>query len=256
MSDAWESYICQIDGQPASILVDVGLAGTLDEIADDTLLRLTLALKDARPDGLSSAAEYDPLIALEEAITPILESAGAIYAGRITTAGRRTFYVYGEVGELELARVRREAQQLGYEIVIGQESDPGRRGYRQDLYPTPEEWAAIRDQKVFEVLRENGDALDTARTVVHFAYFPDRAGADGFARWAATEGLSTAGIEENAEVSADEDDERRFSVVLTGVATPRPGAFTELTNALRRAAEAHGGEYDGWETEVVASPLQ
>lgn len=256
MSDAWESYICQIDGHPASILVDVGLAGELEEIDGDTLLRLTLTLRHARPDGLSSAEEYDRLIAVEEAITPILEGAGATYAGRVTTAGHRTFYVYGEVAELELARLRREVQQLGYEMAIAQESDPDRRGYRQDLYPTPEEWAAIRDQKVFEVLRENGDALEAARTVVHFAYFPDRAGADGFARWAATEGLSTAGIEENAKAGADEDDERRFSVVLTGVATPRPGAFTELTNALRRAAEAHGGEYDGWETEVVASPLQ
>lgn len=255
MSDAWESYICQIDGHPASILVDVGLAAALEEIDGDTLLRLTLLLKDARPDGLSSAEEYDRLIAVEDAITPILEGAGAIYAGRVTTAGRRTFYVYGEAAELDLARLRREVQLLGYELAIVRESDPDRRGYRQDLYPTPEEWAAIRDQKVFEVLRENGDALEAARTVVHFAYFPDRAGADGFARWAATEGLSTAGIEESAEASADEDDERRVSVVLTGVATPRPGAFTELTNALRRAAEAHGGEYDGWETEVVAPPL-
>lgn len=253
MSDVWESYICQIDGRPASILVDVGLAETPDEFGGETLLRLTLTLAQARSDGLSSAAEYDRLIAAENAITQVVEGAGATYAGRITTAGQRTLYIYGEIADRELERVRGEAGRLGYEIAIAQESDPDRRGYRQDLYPTPDEWAAIRDQKVFDVLRDNGDALEAPRTVVHVAYFPDRAGADGFARWAATEGLATAGIEEGVDASAGEDDERRYSVVLTGIATPRPGDFTDLTNALRRAADAHGGEYDGWETEVVAA---
>lgn len=103
-----------------------------------------------------------------------------------------------------------------------------------------------RNERVAELLNEHGDALDQARPVQHWAYFPTEASRAQFLSF----------IEQRfANIDAytnplSEGKEYAVSFWHTGV--PDSDSMTEITDALSLAAESCGGEYDGWETQVLS----
>src|SRR5215469_1539338 len=95
MGDEWGFYPCQVDGEPASIYLNMGI-GRVAPLADfGTAARLRLRMNNPRPDGLSSHEEYDKLTAIEDALKEEIErNSATIYVGRNTSGGCRDFFFY------------------------------------------------------------------------------------------------------------------------------------------------------------------
>src|SRR5690606_18463753 len=95
MSVDWDFYLCRVDGDPASIFVDLGLARDAPVNDRPHMAYVRVYMQSPRPDGLSSQEEFDALVRLENSLTSALSADNAtIYVGRNTSGGCRDFYFY------------------------------------------------------------------------------------------------------------------------------------------------------------------
>lgn len=114
-------------------------------------------------------------------------------------------------------------------------------------------WASLtgardRDQRnaaIEGLLRREGDSLDQPRRVQHWAYFPTDSGRAQFIAMlgARFEDINT---QESPVASAG-----MHGVTFWHVGLPDEASMTAITDPLRRLATDCGGDYDGWETQVV-----
>ena len=66
MSDNWDFYRLRVDGDAASIFLDMGIAQTAPIEGYDLRAYIRVHMLNPREDGLSSQAEFEALIALED----------------------------------------------------------------------------------------------------------------------------------------------------------------------------------------------
>jgi hypothetical protein len=103
-----------------------------------------------------------------------------------------------------------------------------------------------RNDSVAELLGEHGDPLEQARPVQHWAYFPTETGR---ARFIAFIEQGFANIDAHVNpVSRGKE----YAVTFWHTGMPDSDSMTEITQTLSLAAESCGGEYDGWETQVLS----
>jgi hypothetical protein len=247
MSEEWYFYPCRMGDHRASIFYDHGIRDAINRLSQPHLLKLRVALRHPRPDGLSSAEEYEALSALDDELTAELARQGAVFVGRITVAGHRHFHCYADGSESEwISRLSPVGGRHGYALGFALEPDAERSGYWRDLFPTEDDWQVIQDLKVLESARTNGDDATIARSIEHWAYFPDRSAAQDFSAWAQSSGYGLRATE-----AADDG---RFCVRLSHEGTLYLDDITSHTINLRRRASALGGDYDGWETPICRPP--
>ena len=101
------------------------------------------------------------------------------------------------------------------------------------------------NERVAELLSEHGDAMDQARPVQHWAYFPTE---ESRAQFVAFIGQRFSNI--GAHISPMSRG-KEYAVTFWHTGTPDAESMTEITSALSLAAESCGGEYDGWETQIL-----
>jgi hypothetical protein len=242
----WEFYLCSIDEAPASILVDMSLAST-GPIADLPFLAfIRLRLQMPGPEGMSSTAELDQLTAIEDHLLVMLPRTGAArYVGRCTAAGRRDFYFYiarAEHWQQRAAAAMARFSHFEFEAATREERDW--ETYFEVLCPEEEDLQRIQNRRVCDVLEENGDELITARDIEHWAYFPDTAAR---ARFMAT--VQALGFE--IHELWDEQEASRCGIRFSRIDLPSFTGIDEVTLPLYQAALEAGGDYDGWETQVI-----
>ena len=246
MSDNWEFYACTLGDARAWISFDRGLATEIEATVPKTCVRLQLAFHDPRPAGQPGQEEFDRLNEIEDLLVPFIEDRGGLYAGRITSRGRRTFVCYAEISAADMTAFGAKiAAAFGYTPEWRREHDPEHRAYWDDLYPSPEDDSVIQDLKVIGALADNGDACEQARRVDHWAYFPSKAAAEAFVAWAAGQGYVSDAIERSSEPT------NPYQVRFHRVETPSVGDFTAANILLRNRTRDLGGAYDGWETMIV-----
>ena len=68
MSKDWDSYLCEIDGKPASVFVDMGIAEDVPLQRLPVLAWVQLPLRSPTADGLADEAESATLQAIEQAL--------------------------------------------------------------------------------------------------------------------------------------------------------------------------------------------
>lgn len=91
----WQSYICKMNGELASVYVDLSLSSYAPFALKPKLAWVWIKLNSPRHDGLSSDDEFESLCVFEDDLEDALASYDACeYVGRITTKGRREFYFY------------------------------------------------------------------------------------------------------------------------------------------------------------------
>lgn len=246
MSKDWDFYLSEIDGKPASLFVDLGIADDAPLERWPVLASIHLRMQTPRDDGLSSQEEFEALKAIEDALTMHLVSKSATYVGRITVDGHRDFdfYIAHAKGWTELV-----ATVLGafprYDYECRTRPDRDWTTYFDVLFPSDEDRERIQNRRLCDALKRNGDRLDTARQIEHWAYFPNAGARQRFTRKASTLGYH---VEETIE---PEDPGDQFGVRLTGIGIPSHEHIDALTLPLFHAANECDGDYDGWETEVV-----
>lgn len=257
MAEAWEFYFCSIQGRPASVMVDLGLAGAAPDAERPFLLCVRVPMRAPRPDGLSSAEEAPALRAFEDELdAAFAEICGAAQVGRLTWSGTREFFYYGRTEEgVEQALKAAVRGAPGYESLQWRtQEDPGWSHYQEFLYPDPDDMSWILDRRVVDQLREHGDQLDKPRPVDHYAYFDDPAARDAFLGAAAAQGFAGEISDRESGEGAgapEEGGEGRFGAHLCRVDPAEMGHIHEVACSLRELAAEHGGRYDGWGCPVV-----
>lgn len=104
-----------------------------------------------------------------------------------------------------------------------------------------------KNERIADTLVEHGDALAEARPVQHWAYFPTEEARTQFIAFIERR---FSGIDSHTNPMS-EGKEHAVTFWHTGV--PDSDSMTEITGMLSLAAESCGGEYDGWETQVLSA---
>lgn len=243
--EAWQSYFGNRAGYPALIVYNKGLAGHLDRIADKSCLILTFPLKAPNPEGLPLVEEGKTLFQLDDAFEPVIAAHDTIDLGRVTMNGKRhVFMAAGENAAILGEALVQAAARFGYPATFQIERGAVREVFEVVLSPTEDEYRLIRDEWVLRQLAENGDIAAKTRKVDHWAYFRSRVEAEAFARWAVRTGFDKVSV-------AKVESRLPFQVKSSHQGTMEPGAVSEWTLLQDRKARELGGEYDGWETEVM-----
>jgi len=105
--------------------------------------------------------------------------------------------------------------------------------------------AAI-NAKVFRVLDKVGDDSTTLREVAHWAYFANESAQSEFA-----EAVRQLGYSVTHTVPFSSSEEMPFGVEFSRVESVRPAILNAVCAELALLASNLGGEYDGWETQVI-----
>ena len=247
MSNDWDFYFCRVDERPASIFVDLGAAQVAPLAQFPVMAYVRIYMQAPREDGLSSEAEFAALTSLEDALESLQSETEASYVGRCTSDGCRDLYFYARTGSDWEERVSRIMKDFPtYEFECDTRSDPEWTTYFNFLSPSDEDRERIQNRRTCEVLEKNGDKLAAARPIDHWAYFPKPGLRQAFVEEALALGYDVA------EWIDSESEGEKYGVRLSAVGLPSLELIDELTLPLFRAARAHGGEYDGWETQVVS----
>jgi hypothetical protein len=268
----WDSYFCRVEGNPASILVDLG------RVADAPLPDLPLLgyvrffLNAPDEHGFPRQAEYDRLAEMEDALEDALRTGlAAVYVGRSASCGRFDLFFYLPKDADWDARLRETLAPFSeYAWEAGVQPDPEWEAYGQFLFPDSYAMLGIQNRRICRQLLDLGDDPAKSRRVEHWATFPDAASASAFSLAASRQGFHADEVREEdvADASPDSgrqpaaqflaDEESRAdgaaALVLVQACVSRldaPGEIDEATFVLTDLALAHGGVYEGWACPVM-----
>ncbi|HOY77072.1 MAG TPA: DUF695 domain-containing protein [Hyphomonadaceae bacterium] len=240
MSDDWDFYLLRVDDQPASIFVDLGIAGDAPIHTHPQLGYLRLVMRQPRPDGLSSQDEYEALMAIEDQVIPqIVEAASAIFVGRNTTAGNRDFLFYvADVPAFETAATSAMKLFPAYTFEVGSREDADWAVYRDFLYPAPDDMQRIQNRRVVINLEQNGDNPTQPREIDHWVDAPDRTKQQAIITHILSEGFALI----NAATTPDEQGYYSINFKRADI----PANIDDVTLPLIHRITDLGGDYDGW----------
>lgn len=247
MNRDWNSYITKVNDELASVLVDLGLDSEIPDTNGPWLLWVWIQLKSPRPDGLSDWPEFEVLSAVEARLTQSLaQKCNGVLGGSITTLGRREFYFYGTNPEqLEIAVIETRKVFRDHVFEWGSREDSDWQQYTDVLLPSDEQMERIKNRKVLEILKKEGDLLADSREVTHWAYFKAAKDREGFKN-----AVELMGYRVDSE-SDDPADEYPLGVCFFRRQTVSESDMDDAVLALFRLAAKFGGSYDGWETEII-----
>jgi len=245
--ERWDFYSSGINGEPGSIFVNMGLEEHAPIAGQDHLVELRLVMKAPRDDGLSSAEEFDALVAIEKRLMAEIASAGSTtYVGRVTHAGVRDLFWYVHtIAAAEDALRRGMAAFSNYEFDLGSEPDAAWNTYRDYLLPSPRDRQRMSNRAVYEVLQKDGDPLTQPREVDHWAYFANAGARDEFVR-RTSNGYALRDTTDPNDIPGN----TRYGAQIYRVNVPGD-ELDQASVELFEIADELSGEYDGWECPVL-----
>lgn len=243
----WDVYLAKINDAPASVMVNFWFKTVKPMKKFPHLLWVFIEMKSPGEHGMGAKEEAAATSPLEgELVAAVQEQARAHFVGHIRGEGKWQLYFYSASDtNFDDAVKGVMAKHPDRSYKAGDVSDPRWETYINVLYPDAERLRWIRDGKVVEALEQAGDPLTKARRIDHWAYFKTEKMRDTYIATAKKAGFSVAkSPTKKAETSLLEvhvhrkdyaDLERAHAVVME----------------LVTLAEAAGGRYDGWETQVL-----
>ena len=245
--EQWALYPGEVEGERAWFLVDLAYRGTAADDLPPRCGRIEIAMLDTGSTGLGSVEEFDAVNQAEGVALANVSEVRNI--ARIRLPGRWQYVFYGPAGyDFDALAARFRDAAGGRAVRASANHDPLRLGYLGVL-PNRRQEQWLSDLLVCEGLRESGDDGTTPRRVDHWCYFPNQEAMDRFAGRAQAVGFAVEsrsyadgrtlphGLQFHREDRADLDS---INLVTLGI--------------VEAVAEpAVGGEYDGWETEVVTT---
>ena len=242
MSDEWDFYALLVDGEPASIFVDMGIAKSAPIAGYSRMGYLRVRMLRPLENGLSSQEEYDDLVALEDSVAETITDGGkAIYVGHNTSSGIRELYFYVRGTSFEQDATAAMASWPQYQFDCGSRPDEAWSSYWNFLYPSEADRQRMLNREVFKALKARGDDLQLPRQIDHFAYFKTDAVRNAFASFVWRKGFTVGPMSTSL----------RDTLSITFHRLDRPDDINDITVELDRTARQHGGDYDGWESPVT-----
>ncbi|KIE86650.1 DUF695 domain-containing protein [Acinetobacter pittii] len=244
----WNSYMCQIDEQPASYFLNLALAKIAPLKNRPRLLWFEIQMNHSREDGLSSSEEFDHLIQIEDQIILALTTTLPIlYVGRLTHNHLRDFYFYCEEG-IDINNIINQVMRSypNYNYRFGQKIDPDWKTYFDYMYPSQEILQTISNHSVIENLQKHGDLLEIARPVHHWIYFKNKHDRVIFIKM-----IEALGFEVVQQNKVKEREDFPYQLQISRIDHVHHQAIDACTLQIQELAQQSNAEYDGWETQVI-----
>ncbi|BCJ29017.1 DUF695 domain-containing protein [Actinocatenispora sera] len=244
----WQTFPGRVpasaDRPEADAMLHADLAAVAAAPVAELPVRLTVrvAFGATRPDGSPAAGAAHQLYVFEDKLAAeVAKRADGQYVGRVISAGECTFVFQlpAEPGELKLP--------AGPELATGPavpvqhvEADPDWSYARAVFTKDPAAEQRSYNRPLVAALVARGDRAEIPRPIEHSAHFADQAGAG-----ASGKELGALGY----RVTASTDPEG--GVTLTAVRAAPLTAVDEASVQVQAVVQAHGGDYDGWGSDLV-----
>ncbi|MFA1642045.1 DUF695 domain-containing protein [Chryseomicrobium imtechense] len=246
MEDRWIGYESMKFEVPVTVVMVDGLVEDGLHHAYPYAMKILLTLQQPNEHGLPELPELDSLNDQEEPFLDVWEKQGFLYAGRLTGNGERSIILYGK-SESQLAELQSTAEQAfsnySLEVTRLEEQSPWDY-YLEVLVPDVFEIQVMNDYELLGQLEENKDSGEVVRRVDHWSYFPTSEAAKAYQEYLEDKGFM---IEEVAE-QPDEDG----VYLVQFFKDDQPIEISDTTLPLLQKALELDGDYDGWETAVIA----
>lgn len=254
MTSNWDFYQHTVGGKSASVYLDLALKAGAPDIKRPVIVVLWLYLRHPDPShGMSTDEEFDVLTEIEERLAlTFKEQYGAVYAGRVTTEGRREFYFYTVAsGQLEAVVKAAMAPFRGYVVDAWAQSDPHWKQYLDVLYPRGRALRFMADKEQVEALGRRGDSAALARPVTHFSSFTNATDRAAFMEAVEQAGFTILGLADGSSAHI-----HPFGVRYQQAQTPTLRVMSDSSALLTRLSEERGGTYGGWECDAAGPGAQ
>ena len=184
--EEWDNYLCLVEKETASMFLDLGYARVAPLAEKPWLIRVRLACRAVRENGLPTSDEMTALQDLEEEVLSRVEGRASLsLVGSVTTGGAREIVFYASTDDAlkedELTMVVPKRRAAPFLVA---EEDPAWEYYLQFMQPSAEEYRRMLDTRVLRNLDRDGDVSSTPRRVDHWVYFEDAGARDRFVAWA------------------------------------------------------------------------
>jgi uncharacterized protein (TIGR01619 family) len=246
-SSEWDFYFSNVDDVVGSFFVDLGLIHTAPVSDKPNFLRIAVTMNNPREDGLSSGEEFEILKRLEDKLTHfIIAKHNAVFAGRLTTNGRRDFYFYlsnTKQYDKTIATAMKAFPTYKFDVVL--RDDQKWEEYINFLYPHPGQYQSILNRRVVYSLEQRGDHLTKARPVDHWIYFKTEADKEKFLSDTQDDGFTIVDNDYNVEFG-----EAPYRLRISRIDKVDFDSVDDYALRLWSLAQECNGVYDGWETSV------
>jgi regulator of RNase E activity RraB len=248
MSEHWEVYFSENEGQAMSILVDMDITEEIEVEAYPVAMIVRLAYKNQEVNGFPTSEEAQIMDQLEDQLIEQMEKHSAITPGRITSNGTREYVYYAQrnIDHLLLGICEQLFTPKGYtfDIIELQEEEPW-DFYFNALYPTPYEQQHIGNQWVIDQLEQHGNRAEVPREITHLIYFRDTKGMKKFLKAVKKEGFVPD------TDSKEVNEEGYYTCLINHTDAVELPIINSVTDYLITLSEKYEGIYDGWETSVI-----
>lgn len=245
--EEWEFYLTNIDGNPGSIMVDLGLISIAPIPDHETIVWVSVKMNQPKENGLSTSGKIEILGQIEDSlVTKLNKKHNCTFVGRATTDGNRDFYFYfGNTTLYDKSISEAMVQFPKYTYDFGTKADKDWKSYFDFLYPLPKQLQSIQNRRVIEQLEKGGDKLTKAREVDHWIYFKTEADRETFLQKISTENFSIVDKDFDKEL-----DEAPFGLHIKRVDKVDQESVDQYVIHLWQLASESNGDYDGWETSI------
>jgi uncharacterized protein (TIGR01619 family) len=245
--EEWDFYFTNVDHILGSFYVDLGLAKIAPLNDKPNLFWVSVNMNNPGQDGLSSKEELNTLAAIEDKLQEfIIGKHNSIYAGRLTTDGRRDFYFYiGNTALYDKTISESMIAYPSYTFDFGIKEDRLWESYFNFMYPNPRQFQSLQNRRVVDNLEKNGDTLTKARQVYHWIYF--KTDNDRKTFLSKIENLNFNIISENEETSFGNFP---YKLHISRVDNVDLNSVDDYVLSLCQLAADCNGDYDGWETSI------
>ncbi|MDR2489617.1 MAG: DUF695 domain-containing protein [Desulfovibrio sp.] len=269
MTDNWDSYLCEVEGKPASILVDIGAVSLAPVLRLPYLAYVAISVANPDENGFPHGEEFDNLSFLEDALEDALTAdETSVHIGRCITNGHYelVFYAAEPAGwNNRVAAIMERHPSCAWEADTRYE--PGWDSYLGFLFPGEQDLLIIQNRRLCRLLREQGDLPGKIRPIRHRLDFFDPAAGRTFCRAARKLGFHTEetgahaaqegpGADTEESAAEGEADLIRLALNRLGAGLPTFRIYLtrmdtienidEISLSLMDSAAEHDGEYLGW----------
>jgi hypothetical protein len=133
----------------------------------------------------------------------------------------------------------------GYKFDCDRQPDSSWTQYLNVLYPSDEQREVIENRRLMDRMKRQGDKLELARDVTHWAHFKNQADRETF-----REAIRVLGYRIESE-DEDPGSEYSHSICMTRRQEMNSDAVDEAVIQLFRACKNAHGQYNGWECELI-----
>ncbi len=257
MSENWVCYETKVEENAAVVFADTDAVEIAGTPGYQTMCMVTIQVQQPDEYGFAGTDETDFLQAVEEELGRFLsKKLGLRHIGSLIFAGMRRIFFYGDGAkrfEKYVKKIMRK-HAPGYVFETGDYPDPEGGVFREMLCPNAGELQVMGNHSVIDQLKEHGDRIDVPRKIEHYAYFPDKASIEKFEGQLDKEVYTVDNIsevDESDEDGAHSEQSVQFGIDFSETLSLDDHRIHESTLMLRELCEEAGGEYDGWQTQIV-----